>query len=290
MSHYEFGLKPQSSLFNYCLWPYLPFSEISHCSIPSIAILYESFRIAGVLDEAHIFITKLLSLLGSSRTVYGVKASSSGFSWEFYFYDYAELNRQHSLSTVLACFTPMLTQDYSELDLIPYLMFSVELSDFSTHDHSSTNLSIYLGSPGGTLFGGKSYLATHDSPARLQLANHYSFYDFAEDLDSIDQHISSSLHLISALTSCSLADSRLLVPCKTLCLAHKPLSDSLYFSGIPYQEAVTYLQTNPYFSSLLPFMLRMTRSFDYLLLDIGTDYNSYINPSKPWRTSIYGTF
>jgi hypothetical protein len=290
MTYVEFGLKPQSSLLNYCLWSYSPIAEITPYSTPSIAILYESFRLAGVLDEAHSIITQLLSLLGSSRTVFGIKASSKGFSWEFYFYDYAELSREHSLSSVLSCFSPKSMHDFRELDSIPYLMFSVELSDFSTQKLSSPKLSLYLGSPGGTLFGGKSYLVNHDSPARLQLANHYSFYDFIEDQESIKQHISTSLHLILALTSVSLADPRFYIPCKTLCLAHKPFSDSLYFSGIPYQDALAYLQTDSFFSRLLPFMLRMRSSFDYLLLDIGTDYNTYINPTKPWRTSIYGTF
>lgn len=290
MTYLEFGLKPQSSLFNYCLWPYLPSNEITQYSIPSIAILYESFRLAGVLVEAHNFITKLLSLLGSSRTVFGIKASSTGFSWEFYFYDYDELNRQHPLSTVLPYFSPYCSQDFCDLDLIPCLMFSLELSDFSAQQQSSPKLSLYLGNPGGTLFGGKSYLVTHVSPARLQLANHYSFYDFVDDQESIKQHISTSLHLISALSSCSLTDPRVYIPCKTLCLAHKPLSDSLYFSGISYQDSLAYLQNDSFFSRLLPFMLRMRSSFDYLLLDIGTDYNTYINPIQPWRTSIYGTF
>jgi hypothetical protein len=290
MTYVEFGLKPQSSLLNYCLWPYSPIAEITHYSTPSIAILYESFRLAGVLDEAHSIITQLLSLLGSSRTVFGIKASSKGFSWEFYFYDYTELNREHSLSSVLSCFSPKSTYDFRELDSIPYLMFSVELSDFSTQKQSSPKLSLYLGSPGGTLFGGKSYLVTHDSPPRLQLSNHYFFYDYAQDQESIEQHISTSLHLISAFSSCSLADSRLCIPCNTLCLAHKPLSDSIYFSGVPYSHALTYLQAKSYFSRLLPFMLSMRSSFDYLLLDIGIDYNTYIDPFVPWRASIYGTF
>jgi len=290
MTYVEFGLKPQSSLFNYCLWPYMPISELTKSSIPSIAILYESFRLAGVLDEAHLIITQLLSLLGSSRTVFGIKASSKGFSWEFYFYDYAELSREHSLSSVLSCFSPKFTHNLHELDSIPYLMFSVELSDFSTYQKSSPKLSLYLGSPGGTLFGGKSYLVTYDSPTRLQLTNHYSFYDFAEDQESIEQHISTSLHLISVRSSCSLADSLLCIPCHTLCLAHKPLSDSLYFSGVTYLDALAYLQAKSCFSRLFPFMLRMRSSFDYLLLDIGIDYNTYIDPTKPCRVSIFGTF
>lgn len=283
-SHY------QERFLNYCLWPYEPARPPSSLSLPALEYLFYSFDHHGIKKPGNLIVQSLLNLLGPSKTVFGIKTKLGQPCWEFYFYDYNCLDRAVPTPSILQCFSAYGGDLLFAPSSIPYFMFSVELN--LQHFLGSLPLNgfnIYLGNPGGSLFGGKSYLCgSPTSPATFQ--NIYHFYNPSSHYSDIMQHISSSFHLSRLSDSSAFNLMRSYAKCDTLCIAHKSTADGLYFSGITINSLLEFISKYHELTYLSKFFSSRIASFNHLLFDFGLDCSFYDSQLSFPKASLYGVF
>lgn len=277
------------SLYNYCLWPYSPSRPLSDDCQPALALLLESFRHFDVEEYGYQLVSNLIHLLGPCKTVFGIKSCRDVPSWEFYFYDYQQLNRACSSRSIISCF-PRGSWPQPELDDgLPYFMFSLELTLDQIKQALPPTLTLYLGNPGGTLFGGKSYGVDPETGCWLY-QNSYHFYDCQAHRSDIAQHVASSLHLPRCFGGDLPFKIHPYLSCQTLCIAHKRHCDGLYFSGVTLASVLQFFtdyRCQPFLASFLSHRYSM---FDYLLFDIGLDCQADGMTSSYPKTAIYASF
>jgi hypothetical protein len=282
-------LHQSPSFYNYCLWPYSPSRPTKQDDQPALTILLESFRCCGIGDFGNDLVANLLQLLGPSKTVFGIKSVDGVPSWELYFYDYNLHNRQFSSEAVIGCFSNLSLAGLRLDDCIPYIMFSLEFTLEDIDAGLSPALSVYLGNPGGTLFGGKSY-CVETSSARLVYQNSYHFYDFEHHQDEISEHVESSLHVPACFDGNLPFRIYPFFACKTLCIAHKRHCDGLYFSGVPLASLLQFLTVFKTHPALSSFLSRNSSMLDYLLFDVGLDCQVRASTPSFTKTAIYASF
>ncbi len=277
------------SLYNYCLWPYEPCRPLTHHDQPALSVLLESFRCFGIERFGTELASNLLKLLGPNRTVFGIKSVEGAPCWEFYFYDYDPQNRRFSSRSIIQCFSSLVPASLCLDDGIPYFMFSLEITLEQIIASLPPTLTLYLGNPGGTLFGGKSY-CVDSSSGFLLYQNSYHFYDYESHQEDISQHISSSLHVPGCFSGNLPFKRYPFFACQTFCIAHKRHCDGLYFSGVPLISLLQFFaafNTHPFLSSFLSLNSSM---YDYLLFDIGLDCQVKDTLHAFPKTAIYASF
>jgi hypothetical protein len=279
------------SLYNYCLWPYKPYRPLANDDQPAISLLFESFRLHGVDAYCHELVSQLIHVVGPCQTVFGIKTVDGEPSWEFYFYDYESLNRRLSSFSIIRCFPGCEQVSQSLDDRIPYFMFSLEITLQQIQAQISPSLTFYLGNPGGALFGGKSY-CVDSANFQIRFQNIYHFYDYQLNQQEIVHHLSSSLHLRGCFASDGYApfNAYSFFVCQTLCIAHKPTCDGLYFSGVPLTSLLDFCSTFHVHSMLADFLLNQRSAFDYLLFDVGLDCQLTTAGHAFPKTAIYASF
>lgn len=282
-------LRQTPSFYNYCLWPYSPWRPAKQDDQPALTILLESFRCCGIEEFGNSLVGDLLQLLGPSKTVFGIKSVDGVPSWEFYFYDYNLQHRQFSSEAVINCFSNLSHSGLSIDDCIPYFMFSLEFTLEDIDAGLSPALSVYLGNPGGTLFGGKSY-CVETSHAQLVYQNSYHFYDFEHHQDEISQHVATSLHVPGCFDGSLPFKLYPFFTCKTLCIAHKRHCDGLYFSGVPLASLLQFFAVFKTHPALSSFLSRNSSKLDYLLFDVGLDCQVKGSTPAFSKTAVYASF
>src|SRR5947207_14587881 len=110
--------------FDFCLWEYAPPAP-AQGKLRSVNLLWRSFEAEGLGPRAFEVVQAIREGLGDSRSVWGVKKDSGGgISWEFYFYDYARLERERSISRLLQIVRPWIPCAVPAGERHPYFMFS----------------------------------------------------------------------------------------------------------------------------------------------------------------------
>ena len=80
---------------DYCLWDYPPVTP-TQGKLRCANLLWRALDAAGAGPQFHAACRALRAGLGPFRTVFGVKKIADRLSFEFYFYDYARLEREVS--------------------------------------------------------------------------------------------------------------------------------------------------------------------------------------------------
>src|SRR6478752_5714194 len=89
--------KADDRYVDYCLWDYEPLTNTDQ-KFRSINLLYHSFQVAAAKEPFFALCESIRSAIGPFKTVWGTKFIDGKLSWEFYFYDYARLERSVSVS------------------------------------------------------------------------------------------------------------------------------------------------------------------------------------------------
>jgi hypothetical protein len=278
--------KPGDAAHDYCLWPYDRPADIASGGFRSSALLYKTFDIAGLGQEALDYCAAVQKRWGKFQTVWGVKWADGKFSWEFYFYDYARDSRALGIADYLDATSDVINCDLTPDDTLPYFMFSVEIDAEILQGKPLEQIDIYMGNPGSAVSSGICYGLTAD---RLEMRNFYFFFDAASDRTAIEDKITESIHMPYK----KIDINHLLWPemagVETIVVSNKRFNDGIYFSRIRAHQLQHFLQRLEYPAALCAFIKNHGEKFNHHLFDVGWDYNVDQTGSViPLKGSFYG--
>ena len=275
----------QDRYADYCLWDYPPLVPPAgklRCS----NLLWSAIDATG--DGAHLKAAclALRERLGPFRTVFGVKKIAGRLSFEFYFYDYARLERDVSITKVLKLLAPFVNCPLTYSERRPYFMFSIDLDEDVTSGRRTLDvINVYVGNPGSSVSSGICYEL---SPSGLRLANFYFFFDAKKEMDDIVAKVSCSAHHdlrglpVSAILRPELLD------CGVIVVANKKFNDGVYFSRIKIGQLVDFLEREQFPADLVGFAKQHRNELDHMLYDVGIDYVVEGQTVKVLKTAFYG--
>ena len=278
--------KSDDPCLDFCLWPYTPLADLSG-QLRSINLLYNSFQLAGA-EHLMALCQAVRQGVGDFQTVWGIKYSEQGFSWELYFYDYQRLARSVSASRLIDVLSPWLSCDLSVNENSPYFMFSIDLERETLHRQNFLNeLNLYIGNAGSQVSSGMSYCLTESG---LRFDNLYSFFDSINERDDICAKLTSSAHLD---WKCLRPEQILwpeLMDCQTVVIANKRLSDGVYFSRITVDKLLWFLKRTEFPVTHIDYLERNRHLLCHLLFDVGFDYVMADEKIIITKCAYYGVF
>jgi len=277
--------RPGDRYADYCLWDYLP-PQPTAGKLRSASLLWNSFEVAGLGPNGYRIADTIRRGVGPFRTVWGVKQVEGALSWEFYFYDYARLQRQVSIPRVVDMLRPLVDCSLSYPETRPYFMFSIDLdADLAEGRRSLDLINIYVGNPGSSVSSGIGYALT---PEGLRLDNFYFFFDARQQFDEIVGKIACSAHL--DLPRPDLDDLLWppLLDCQTIVVANKKFNDSLYFSRVGIDGLIYFLDRMAYPARVQEFVQRHRNRLDHMLYDVGIDYVTRNGRIEIIKSGYYG--
>lgn len=278
---------PEDAFIDYCAWEYRPSSPWEG-KFRSVNLLFHSFEVGGMGEQAYALVDALREAFGVGRTVWGVKQRDGELAWEFYFYDYRRRERERSLSRfveVLRPFTPCAVQPDEG---IPYFMFSVDVNDALVSGRRPLEeVHLYIGNPGSRVSSGICYAVT---PGRRRLENFYFFFDREQHLQDAASKAACSVHLDTTRIAADAVFRPELLPCKTLCVANKQENDSIYFSRVQVNPLLFFLREHNYPPELASFVGAHRADLDHLLYDVGFDYRMENGELRILKSGYYGFF
>ncbi|GAA4652682.1 hypothetical protein GCM10023116_49660 [Kistimonas scapharcae] len=278
--------KANDPCLDYCLWPYDPLRSQSG-KFRSINLLNESFQQAGA--EQLIGICQLIrDAIGDFQTVWGIKQSEKGFSWELYFYDYERLQRKVSASRLIEVLSPWLSCGLTVNENSPYFMFSLDLEPETGSSQCSLDaINIYMGNAGSNVSSGLSYSLTADG---LTFDNLYSFFDARSEQDDILAKMACSAHLgLDSLNSDDVLWPEL-VDCQTVVVANKRICEGIYFSRVTVDQLLFFLRKTRFPAAHVAYVEKHRDRFDHLLFDVGFDYTMVEGTINITKSAYYGVF
>ncbi|WP_211830294.1 hypothetical protein [Kistimonas asteriae] len=271
---------------DYCLWPYEPRCSQSG-KLRSINLLHASFQQAGAEQLVDIC-QAIRDAVGDFQTVWGIKQSEKGFSWELYFYDYERLQRRVSASRLIDVLSPWLSCDLAVNENSPYFMFSLNLEPETGHNlRSLDSINIYMGNAGSNVSSGLSYSLTADG---LIFDNLYSFFDARNEQDDILAKMACSAHL--SLDSLNPDDVLWpeLVDCQTIVVANKRLCEGIYFSRVTVDQLLFFLRKTHFPAAHVAYVEKNRDRLEHLLFDVGFDYTMVEGTINITKSAYYGVF
>ena len=234
---------PGDRYADYCLWDYPP-PQPAAGKLRSATLLWHSFAVAGMPPKAFAIAEALRTGLGPFRTVWGVKQVGATLAWEFYFYDYARLQRQVSITRVLDLLRPHVPCPLSYPESRPYFMFSIDIdAEVAAGRRGLDHLNIYVGNPGSSVSSGIGYTLTADE---LRLDNFYFFFNARRDLDEIVGKVACSAHVDLPRRNLDEILWPEMLDCETIVVANKKFNDSVYFSRIRIDQLILFLDRLDY--------------------------------------------
>jgi hypothetical protein len=269
---------------DYCLWDYAPRTPPVG-KLNSANLLWKALEVAGEGAQFQHTLRRLRDQLGPFQTVYGVKAFGERLSFEFYFYDYARLERRVSLPRVASIVTPHSAFAPAALERRPYFMFSLDLDgEIVAGRRPAEAAHVYFGNPGSNVSSGVSYDFTRDG---LALTNLYFFFDRRREWDDIAAKVACSAH--HDLRGLPL--DRILRPelteCEVVVVANKRLCDGVYFSRLAIDPLIGFLQDR--FPAPLAEFARIHRdALSHMLYDVGIDYRVAGGQALALKSAFYG--
>src|SRR6202044_3772457 len=96
---------PRDRYADYCLWDYEPVAPTTG-KLRCANLLWRAIDAGGGGPHLKAACLALREGLGPFRTVFGVKKIADRLSYEFYFYDYARLEREVSIARVREILSP----------------------------------------------------------------------------------------------------------------------------------------------------------------------------------------
>jgi hypothetical protein len=255
---------------DYCLWPYDAPALSHRDSWQASALLYHSFEVAGLGHKMIDFCDALIAANGPFQTVWGVKYAGGTLSWEFYFYDYARLDRRFDTAAFVAATKDILpTTAPLTGDKTPYFMYSIELTPAHINGTAVIDqFDLYIGNPGSSVSSGICYGL---SPAGNEMRNFYFFFNSKQHAVDIRDKIKST----SWIAADELRMDDFIWPNmtpQTTVIANKRNNDSVYFSRIPVAQLTTFLNRLEFCDPLFTFLADNQQRFEHLLFDVGYDW------------------
>lgn len=254
---------------DYCLWPYDPPRLPDAQSWQSSALLYHSFAHAGLSGRMIALCDALRARVGPFGTVWGVKCRDGALSWEFYFYDYARMDRRFSIRDFTEATRGILNVDLPPADDRPYFMFSVEVGAEHLAGRPVEQIDLYIGSPDSALTSGICYGLGREG---LELRNFYFFFDAARHAQDIRDKIASNAHVPQQRLDLDDVLWPEMAAAQTIVVANKRHNDGLYFSRIGVRELTEFQQRLAMPRGMRDFLTDNAARFSHLLFDVGYDY------------------
>lgn len=270
---------------DYCLWDYEPPAP-SAGKLRCANLLWRAIDAAG--DGAHLKAAcmALREKLGPFRTVFGVKKIGDRLSFEFYFYDYARIERDVSIGKVLDILSPFVNCPLRYSQGRPYFMFSIDLDEDVTSRRRPLDLiNVYVGNPGSSVSSGICY---EFSSAGLRLANFYFFFKAVSEMDQITAKVACSAHHdLRGLPMSDILRPELL-DCEVIVVANKKFNDGIYFSRIKIDPLIGFLERERFPADLVGFVKEHRNGLDHMLYDVGLDYVVEGGAVKIVKSAFYG--
>jgi hypothetical protein len=276
---------PQDRYADYCLWDYPPVTPPAG-KLRCANLLWRAFDAAGGAPHLKAACVALRERLGPFRTVFGVKKIAGRLCYEFYFYDYARLERAVSITKVLEILAPFANCPLHYSEGRPYFMFSIDLDeDITSRQRPLDIINVYVGNPGSTVSSGICYEL---SPAGLRLANFYFFFDARKEMEQIVAKVAcSSHHDLRGLPLSAILRPELL-DCEVIVVANKKFNDGIYFSRIKIDPLIEFLERESFPAELVGFAKKHRNGLDHMLYDVGIDYAVEGGAVKVLKTAFYG--
>jgi hypothetical protein len=270
---------------DYCLWDYPPVAP-TQGKLRCANLLWRALDAAGAGPQFYAACRALRDGLGPFRTVFGVKKIADRLSFEFYFYDYARLEREVSITRVLDILAPFAACPLAYPEGRPYFMFSLDLDDdILARRRALEMINVYVGNPGSSVSSGICYELTG---AGLRLANFYFFFDAKKEMDEIVAKVACSAH--HDLRTLPLRD--ILRPelkdCRVIVVANKKVNDGIYFSRIGIDPLIGFLERERFPADLVSFARAHRHELDHMLYDVGLDYVIEAGAVKITKSAFYG--
>jgi hypothetical protein len=270
---------------DYCLWDYEPPAPTAG-KLRCANLLWRAIDAAGGGEHLKAACRALRAQLGPFRTVFGVKKIADRLSYEFYFYDYARLERDMSISKVLDILAPFVECPLRYSEGRPYFMFSIDLDEAITSRKKPLEvINVYVGNPGSSVSSGICY---EFSPAGLRLANFYFFFNARTEMADIRAKVACSAHHdlrglpISAILRPDLLD------CEVVVVANKKFNDGVYFSRVKIDPLIDFLERERFPADLVGFAKTYRHDLDHLLYDVGIDYVVEGGAVRVTKSAFYG--
>jgi hypothetical protein len=270
---------------DYCLWDYPPVAPTPG-KLRCANLLWHALAAAGAGPQFHAACRALRDGLGPFRTVFGVKKIADRLSFEFYFYDYARLERTVSIPRVLDILAPFAACPLTYSEQRPYFMFSIDLDDDIVAGRRSLEMiNVYVGNPGSSVSSGICYELTG---AGLRLANLYFFFDARNQMDEIVAKVACSAH--HDLRTLPLRDILRpdLLGCQVIVVANKKVNEGIYFSRIGIDPLIGFLERERFPADLVAFARQHRNGLDHMLYDVGLDYVIEAGAVKITKSAFYG--
>ena len=270
---------------DYCLWDYPPVAP-TQGKLRCANLLWRALDAAGAGPQLYAACRALREGLGPFRTVFGVKKIADRLSFEFYFYDYARLERDVSIARVLDVLAPFAACRLTYPQERPYFMFSIDLDDEIVAGRRPLEMiNVYVGNPGSSVSSGICYELTG---AGLRLANFYFFFDARKEMDEIVAKVACSAH--HDLPKLPLRDILRpeLLGCQVIVVANKKVNDGIYFSRIGIDPLIGFLEREQFPAEFVSFARRHRNELDHMLYDVGLDYVIEGGAVKITKSAFYG--
>lgn len=276
--------QPGDHYADYCQWPYDPpaptFGKLRQSSL-----LWAALDAAGADANLVAACRELRCVLGPFRTVYGVKLQGGRLSFEFYFYDYARLERDLSIPRVLAALSPYVRCDLPPLEQRPYFMFSLDLDDaIATGAAPLSEIDVYIGNPGSSVSSGICYAHRAEG---LELKNFYFFFDARAERRHIADKVATSAHLDADFDLDQILWPEM-TDCGVIVVANKRRHDGVYFSRIRSAQLGLFFERTQWPAAIRDLYALQAPRFDHLLFDIGIDYAVRNGRAVVLKSAFYG--
>ncbi|CAO4167039.1 hypothetical protein [Methylorubrum populi] len=276
---------PGDRYADYCLWDYEPVGPTTG-RLRQASLLWHSLTCAGADPWLFALCDALRAGLGPGRSVWGAKLRDGVTTWEFYFYDYARLERTVSIERVLAILAPFAPCGLRYAGGRPYFMFSLDLDNALVRgERGLDRLNIYVGNPGSSVSSGLCYGLTAQG---LVFDNLYSFFDAAREREAIRAKAACSAHLdLPGLDLDAILWPELMT-CGVVVVANKRLCDGVYFSRVGIDGLIAFLDRLDYPLPIRTFVREERRRLSHLLFDVGIDYAVTDGRLTVTKSAYYG--
>ena len=276
---------PHDRHADYCLWDYAPVAPASG-KLRSSNLLWRAIEASGQGAPMLAACEALRRGLGPFQTVYGVKKAGDRLSFEFYFYDYARLERRVSIARVLDILSPFVSCSLKDPASRPYFMFSIDLdASIVSGERPLDLINLYVGNPGSNVSSGISHELTASG---TRLGNFYFFFDARKEMPDIEAKLACSGHHdlrhlpIRAILRQDLLD------CRVIVIANKRHNDGVYFSGLGINALTGFLEREAFPRALVDFVREHRHDLDHMLYDIGIDYVVENGSMRVVKSAFYG--
>lgn len=281
-------IRPGDPYFNYCYWSYEPVT-CGDGKLRASSLLFRAIQDMPEGDWLRDAIRGIQAGIGDFRSVYGIKQFEGKWDLEVYLYDYRRQERALSIERLNAGTAGLIQLPETATANVPYFMFSFDLNErVAAADGVIDRVHVYIGNPGSSVSSGISYGFTRDADA-TEMENFYFFFD-AADRDAIEEKVRCTALLANADVIAAGVLREELMQCRTICLANKRTTNTVYYSEVNVRQLLFFLDWQGYPDSFVDFVKRHESELDHLRYDVGVDYRVMNGRVQCVKSGIYGIF